>query len=65
MSAALLRWAGFGCMAAAIVAGGYARVDFSSVSAILGASVAVFTGLAGLCQHPPWAQPQPPAPPAA
>jgi hypothetical protein len=59
-----LGWAAFGCMAAAIAAGGYAKVDFHSATSLLGASVAVFTGLAGLCLHPPWSLPpqKPPAP---
>jgi hypothetical protein len=49
-----LGWAAFGCMAAAIAAGGCSKVDFHSATSILGASVTVFTGLAGLCLHPPW-----------
>ncbi|MGH6741746.1 MAG: hypothetical protein ACREDY_22445 [Bradyrhizobium sp.] len=43
-------------MALALVAGGYAQVgDFHSLKMLLTASVPVFTGLAGLCLHPPWA----------
>jgi hypothetical protein len=49
-----LGWAAFAFMALAIAAGGYAKTDFHSVQAVLTASVAVFTGLAGLCLHPPW-----------
>ena len=49
-----LGWAAFVFMAMAIAAGGYAKTDFHSVQAVLAASVAVFTGLAGLCLHPPW-----------
>ena len=49
-----LGWAGFVFMALSIAAGGYAKADFHSVQAVLAASVAVFTGLAGLCLHPPW-----------
>lgn len=49
-----LGWAAFVFMALAIAAGGYAKTDFHSVQAVLAASVAVFTGLAGLCLHPPW-----------
>jgi hypothetical protein len=56
-----LGWAAFVFMALAIAAGGYAKTDFHSVQAVLAASVAVFTGLAGLCLHPPWAG-APPAP---
>jgi hypothetical protein len=58
-----LGWAAFGCMALALIAGGYAKVDFHSTTSILGVSVAVFTGLAGLCLHPPWS-PSPRKPPA-
>ena len=49
-----LGWAAFAFMALAIAAGGYAKTDFHSAQAVLAASVAVFTGLAGLCLHPPW-----------
>jgi hypothetical protein len=59
-----LGWAAFLFMALAIAAGGYAKTDFHSVQAVLAASVAVFTGLAGLCLHPPWAGMTPSAPPA-
>lgn len=59
-----LGWAAFVFMALAIAAGGYAKTDFHSVQAVLAASVAVFTGLAGLCLHPPWsgAAAKPPEP---
>ena len=52
-----LGWAAFVFMVLAIAAGGYAKTDFHSIQAVLAASVAVFTGLAGLCLHPPWAEP--------
>lgn len=51
-----LGWAAFVFMALSIAAGGYAKADFHSVQTVLAASVAVFTGLAGLCLHPPWTE---------
>jgi hypothetical protein len=62
-----LSWAGFGFMALAIVAGGLVKVDFHSAVAngLIMAAIPIFTALAGLCMHPPWATPAapPPAPP--
>jgi hypothetical protein len=63
MTMPALSWAAFVFMALALAAAGFAKVDFHSAASILADSVAVFTGLAGLCLHPPWTPaPEPPAP---
>jgi hypothetical protein len=61
-----LSWAAFAFIGIAILAGAFSKVDFHSIGAILAAVVVGATGLAGLCNHPPWLPPaEPPAEPPA